>query len=179
MQRSICFVSTAFLVIAGLSGTPAYAGPSSGSVGFAKPSMGFRPHAPITGHHKSRPLLPPIHERKRELPLLLGAGSAPLFYPAYPVDHHQKVFSQPESATSVFPGNISGGFAPQPVFEAPRPYAPPSFTILGKSSRKHMGAPVRLTRGGDVEAAAVDPRVIFLNDDGSQTAAASKPGRRK
>jgi hypothetical protein len=55
----------------------------------------------------------------------------------------------------------------QPALAEARPYAPPEFHMIGASSSRHMGSPVRLTHGiKPPEALRTGPKVVWLNEAG-------------
>jgi hypothetical protein len=178
MQRSICVASSIIFTVAVLAGETATANPSRS---YSTPSpayAGARTYGGVKNAPLNRVTGKPLqdqafpHKDFRRKDLLL-AGGYPFFSPYL---EEPRLIVQPV----VFPAPYEERLLLPPVFlEAPRPYAPPSFTILGRGPRTGTSGPVKLTRGTTVEAAVADPKVIFLNDDGSERQVPGKPIRRK
>jgi hypothetical protein len=66
------------------------------------------------------------------------------------------------SSGRIFMGAPTGVF-PYPALQpTERPYAQPSFQMIGAPSGRHMAADMKLTHGSDVTAIATTPKVVWL-----------------
>jgi len=60
---------------------------------------------------------------------------------------------------------------PRASFPTPRPYAPPTFQIIGEAPTRNMQRPVKLTQGARArEVVNTDPRIIWLDRKGNVVA---------
>jgi hypothetical protein len=163
MQRSIRLASSIIFAMAVFAGESATANPSRSYNTPSPAYSGPRTHGGVKSAPFNRVAGKPLQNqaspdkdfRRRNF---LLAGGYPFFSPYL---EEPRPIVQPV----VLPAPYEERLLPPPVFrEAPRPYAPPAFIIIGEVPRKTLAKPVTLTRGGSVgDTREIDPQVIFLN----------------